>query len=386
MSTKPDYYTTLGVQRTATADELKKAYRKLAMQYHPDQNRDNPQAEAKFKEISEAYDVLKDEQKRGAYDRFGHAAFEQGGAGAGGFHPGAGGFGFEAGGDLGDIIDQFFGAMGGGRQGGRNRTRAGADLQAQVQISLAEAFAGTKVPLRVPSRVQCEACKATGAADGKPTDDTCATCRGAGKIRGQQGFFIVERACATCGGRGKVIKNPCKICNGAGTIQRDRNISVPIPAGIEDGNRIRIAGEGEAGGHGTQAGDLYVHVSIKPHDIFQREGSHIFFEVPLRMSQAALGDEIEVPSIDGSKQKVKIPAGTQSGAQFRLRGKGFSIMRSAARGDLVIQVKVETPHAMTKRQRELMESFEAECKGAGKGSVEQEGFYARVKDFLAGRD
>ena len=373
---KPDYYATLGTPRDASADDLKKAYRKLAMQYHPDRNPGDAKAEAKFKEISEAYDILKDEQKRAAYDRFGHAAFENGGGGqqSGGFDFGGGG--------LGDIFDQMFGQMGGGRNRG---PRGGNDIRAQVEIDLAEAFAGTNTNLRVPTRVACEACAGTGSeTKDRSAVETCTTCNGAGKVRMQQGFFLVERTCVTCSGRGQTIKNPCRICHGNATIQRERSLAVQIPAGVEDGTRIRLTGEGEAGGPGAPPGDLYVHVAIRPHDIFQRDGANIFCRVPLRMTQAALGGEVEVPAIDGTKARVKIPAGTQTGEQFRLRGKGFSVLRSAARGDMYIQVAVETPQSLTKRQRELLEEFEAEGKGSTKGSPESEGFFAKVKEFFEG--
>jgi molecular chaperone DnaJ len=372
---KADYYATLEVGRDATAEDLKKAYRKLAMKYHPDRNPGDKQAEARFKEINEAYDVLRDEQRRAAYDRFGHAAFEQGGMGGGGFG------GFEGG--LGDIFDQMFGDLMGGR-GGRRRTRAGADVQVQVEIDLTDAFAGTKVEIRVPSRVACEACGGTGSADRQV--DTCQTCHGAGKVRAQQGFFVVERTCPSCGGQGRVVRNPCRVCQGAGTVQRERSLQVTIPAGVEDGTRIRLAGEGEAGGQGAPSGDLYVHVAIRPHELFHREGPHVFCEVPLRMAQAALGDEIEVPVIDGTRTRLKVPAGTQSGTQFRLRGKGFSVLRSAARGDMVVQVKVETPTHLTRRQRELLEEFEAEQRSGGRTSAESEGFFAKVREFFEGRD
>jgi molecular chaperone DnaJ len=378
---KQDYYATLGVARDAKAEDLKKAYRKLAMQYHPDRNPGDKQAEARFKEISEAYDVLKDDQKRAAYDRFGHAAFETGGspgAGAGGFDFGAGG--------LGDIFDQMFGEFVGGRRGGGRGPRAGADLRQGVEIDLAQAFHGTKVTLRVPTRVTCDACGGTGAEDRKAGAETCPTCGGAGKVRAQQGFFVIERTCATCGGAGRVIRNPCRVCRGTGTVARERSLQVTIPAGVEDGTRIRLAGEGEAGANGAPAGDLYVHIAIKPHPLFQREGANILCRVPLRMTQAALGAEIDVPVIDGSRAKVKIPPGTQTGDQFRLRGKGFSVLRSAARGDMYIQVVVETPQHLTRRQRELLEEFEAEAesKGSGKDSPETEGFFAKVKEFFEG--
>jgi len=372
---KPDFYATLEVARDATPEDLKKSYRRLAMKYHPDRNPGDKQAEARFKELNEAYDVLKDEQKRSAYDRFGHAAFEQGGGG----HPP--GFDFSGAGGLGDIFDQMFGDFTG--RGGRARTRTGADVQVQVEIDLTQAFSGTKTPVRVPTRVACEACKGTGAADGQRAADACSTCGGAGKVRAQQGFFLVERTCPTCGGAGRVIRNPCRICQGAGTVQRERTLQVTIPPGVEDGTRIRLQGEGEAGGQGAQNGDLYVHIAIRQHGLFHREGAHVFCEVPLRMSQAALGDDIEVPVIDGTRTKVKIPPGTQTGAQFRLRGKGFSVLRSTARGDMVVQAKVETPQHLTRRQRELLEEFEAEASGHAKGSPEHEGFFAKMKEFLS---
>jgi molecular chaperone DnaJ len=374
---KQDYYATLGVAKNASSDDLKKAYRKLAMQFHPDRNPGDKQAEARFKDVSEAYDILKDDQKRSAYDRFGHAAFEQGNGGGAGM----GGFDFSAGGDLGDIFDQMFGM---GRRGGGQRTRTGNDLRQGVEIDLEDAFSGTKVNLRVPTRVKCESCDGTGSQDKGRAAETCPTCHGAGKVRAQQGFFLIERTCPTCGGQGRVIRNPCRVCQGTGTVQRERSLSVAIPAGVEDGTRIRLTGEGEAGGQGAQNGDLYVHVSVRAHEFFQREQANILMRVPLRMTQAALGDEIEVPVIDGSRARVKIPAGTQTGDQFRLRGKGFSVLRSAARGDMFIQVAVETPQHLTRRQRELLEEFEAESQQSEKHHPESEGFFAKVKEFFEG--
>jgi molecular chaperone DnaJ len=371
---KQDFYTTLGVAKDVNADDLKKAYRKLAMQYHPDRNPGDHKAEARFKEISEAYDILKDDQKRAAYDRFGHAAFEGGG---GGFDPaGAGG--------LGDIFDQMFGDfMGGGR--GRRGPRGGSDLRQQVEIDLAQAFTGTKIEMRVPTRVACDACAGTGSEGRERQANNCSTCGGAGKVRAQQGFFLIERTCPTCGGTGKVIRNPCRVCSGAGTVQRERTLSVAIPAGVEDGTRIRLSGEGEAGPQGAPPGDLYVHVALRAHPIFQRDGANIFCRVPVRMTQAALGGEIEVPVIDGTRAKVKVPPGAQSGDQFRLRSKGFSVLQSAARGDMYIQIAVETPQHLTKRQRELLEEFESEAKEHAKGNPETEGFFAKVKEFFEGR-
>ena len=375
---KQDYYSLLEVPREASAEDLKKSYRKLAMKFHPDRNPGDKSAEAKFKEVSEAYDVLKDEQKRAAYDRFGHAAFENGGSGAGAA-------GFQEGG-LGDIFDQMFGEFMGGRRGpGGTRTRAGSDLRAQVEIDLADAYTGTKVDLRVPSRVACDACNGTGSANKQAERDTCATCAGSGKVRAQQGFFLVERTCPACGGMGRVVRNPCRVCSGSGTVPRERTLSVAVPAGVEDGVRIRLSGEGEAGGAGAPPGDLYVHVAIRPHDIFQRDGANIYCRVPLRVTKAALGGDVEVPVIDGTRAKVKITPGTQTGDQFRLRGKGFSVLRSTARGDMYVQVAVETPQHLTKRQRELLEEFENEAEGHKVGSPESEGFFAKMAAFFDGR-
>jgi molecular chaperone DnaJ len=372
---KQDYYATLGVQRGANAEDMKKAYRKLAMQYHPDRNPGDAAAEHKFKEINEAYDVLKDDQKRSAYDRFGHAAFENGGMGAGG----GGGFGFEGG--LGDIFEQMFGQT---RRGG-GATQTGADVKASVEIDLKDAFTGTKASVKIATRMTCDACTGTGSSDKGAGSDSCGTCGGAGRIRAQQGFFLVERTCPTCGGSGRVVRNPCRVCSGAGTVPREKTLAVQIPAGVEDGTRIRLSGEGEAGLRGAAPGDLYVHVAVRPHEIFQRDGANIFCRVPLRMTQASLGGEIDVPTIDGSASRVKVPAGTQSGDQFRLRGKGFSVLRSTQRGDMYIQVAVETPQNLTKRQRELLEEFERESGSHKTSSPEHEGFFAKVREFFEGR-
>jgi molecular chaperone DnaJ len=374
---KQDYYATLGVARDASGDDLKRAYRKLAMQYHPDRNPGDAQAEGRFKELNEAYDVLKDDQKRAAYDRFGHAAFEQGN-GAAGFSQG---FDFNTG-DLGGIFDQVFGDfMGGGRRG---RTRTGADIRQAVEIDLAAAFSGSKINLRVPTRVACEACAGTGSEDKDKPAETCAACHGTGKVRRQQGFFLIETTCGTCNGAGKTIRQPCRICRGAGTIQRERSLQVAIPAGVEDGTRIRLSGEGEAGGQGAPNGDLYVHVAVRQHPFFQRDGASILMRVPLRMTQAALGGDIEVTVIDGSKAKVKIPPGTQTGDNFRLRGKGFSVLRGTQRGDMFIQVAVETPQHLNPKQRELLEQFEAEAEKSTKLSPDHEGFFAKVREFFEG--
>jgi len=376
---KRDYYEVLGVARDAGEDDLKKTYRKLAMQWHPDRNQGNAEAEAKFKELNEAYDVLKDAEKRAAYDRFGHAAFEQGGPGGGGGGGPFGGGGFE------DIFEEMFGRFGGGGRGQRAAAGRGADLRTQVEVSLEEAFAGAKKTIRFATSVSCEACKGVGAEGGAASGvQNCGTCQGSGKVRAQQGFFLVERTCPTCSGAGRTIKNPCKICRGAGRVQRERSLNVSVPAGVDDGTRIRLTGEGEAGQRGAPAGDLYVDIAVRPHPIFQRDGGNILVRVPLRMTQAALGGHVEVPSIDGGRSKVTIPAGTQTGDQFRLRGKGFSVLRSAARGDMYVQVMVETPQNLSPKQRELLEQFEAEAEKGGRTSPESEGFFAKVKEFWDG--
>lgn len=378
---KQDYYELLGVSRTASADDLKKAYRKLAMQYHPDRNPGDAAAELKFKEISEAYDVLRDDDKRAAYDRFGHAAFEGGGrGGAGGA---GGGFDFNFASGFADIFDEVFGEfMGGGRRGGGATSGRGSDLRYNLEISLEDAFAGTTAKIQVASSIVCEACDGSGAEAGsKPV--SCPTCSGMGKVRAQQGFFTIERPCPTCGGAGRVIEKPCKVCAGAGRTRQEKTLSVTIPAGVEDGTRIRLTGEGEAGVRGAPAGDLYIFLAIQPHRIFQRDGANIFYRVPIPMTTAALGGQIEVPSIDGSRVKIVIPAGTQTGHQFRLRGKGMSVLRSNQRGDMYVETSVETPVNLTPRQQELLREFDAAGE-ADQTHPQSSGFFQRVKEFFAG--
>jgi molecular chaperone DnaJ len=368
---KQDYYQTLGVQKNAAAEDLKKAYRKLAMMYHPDRNSGDSAAEHKFKEISEAYDVLKDADKRAAYDRFGHAAFENGG-GQGGGRPG--GFGFGAG--FADIFDEMFGDFMGGHGGGSAR---GADLRYNLEITLEDAFSGKTAQIRVPTSVTCDACAGTGAAKGS-TPTTCNTCRGNGRVRAQQGFFTIERTCPTCHGAGRVIEDPCRACHGAGRLQKEKTLQVNIPAGVEDGTRIRLSGEGEAGVRGAGPGDLYIFLAIQPHRLFQRDGADIHCRVPIPMTTAALGGSIEVPTIDGGRTRISVPAGTQTNRRFRLKGKGMSVMRSTARGDMYVEVNAETPVNLTKRQRELLREFESESKDR-KHHPESEGFFTRVKEF-----
>lgn len=375
---KRDYYEVLGAPKNASADDLKKAYRKLAMQYHPDRNQGDKTAEQKFKEINEAYDCLKDDQKRAAYDRFGHAAFEGGGGrpGAGG---GAGGFDF--GGGFADIFDEMFGEfMGRGGRGGQTNNR-GNDLRYNLEISLEDAFKGSATQVRVPTSVMCDPCGGSGAEAGSsPT--TCGTCNGAGKVRAQQGFFTIERSCPTCNGAGRVIKDPCRHCGGQGRVRKEKTLQVSIPAGVEDGTRIRLAGEGEAGLRGGTPGDLYIFLSIAAHRFFQRDGANLHCRVPIPMTTAALGGTIEVPTIDGSRAKVNVPAGTQTGHQFRLKGKGMSVLRSPQRGDMYINVMVETPVNLTKRQQELLREFEKDASENGQ-NPESEGFFAKVKEFFA---
>lgn len=370
---KRDFYEVLGIAKGASAEDIKKAYRKLAMQFHPDRNPDEPTAEQKFREVNEAYDVLKDEQKRAAYDRFGHAAFEQG-RGFGGGGPG-GDFHFASG--FADIFDEMFGDFMGGRRGGGAQAR-GSDLRYNLEISLEDAFSGKSVEIKVPSSVSCEACKGTGGAGGAAPIE-CASCRGAGKVRATQGFFTIERTCPTCHGMGKVIKDPCRPCGGHGRIRKEKALSVAVPPGVEDGTRIRLSGEGEPGMRGAPSGDLYIFLAVQPHRLFRREGANIHCRVPLTMVTATLGGAIEVPSIDGSRAKLSIPAGTQSGHQFRLRGKGMSVLRSPARGDMFVEAMVETPVNLTKRQEELLREFETA--GGKETSPESSGFFAKVKEL-----
>jgi molecular chaperone DnaJ len=367
---KQDFYETLGVGKTADADELKRAYRKLAMQYHPDRNPGDKSAEQKFKEINEAYDILKDDQKRAAYDRFGHAAFEQG-------NRGPGDFGFSGG--FADLFEEMFGAMGGGRRAQAGPAR-GSDLRYNIEVSLEDAFRGRQTAIRVATFVHCDTCKGNGAEPGsRPV--SCRTCQGRGRIRMQQGFFTVEQTCPACHGAGQTIDKPCKACGGQGRVRREKTLSVNIPPGVEDGTRIRLAGEGEVGLRGAAPGDLYIFVGLAQHPIFQRDGANIFCRVPIPFTTAALGGTIEVPTVEGSRTRVAVPAGTQSGHQFRLRGKGMTVLRSPARGDMYIQAIIETPVNLNKRQQELLREFE-KAGDNGKTHPESEGFFAKVKEFF----
>jgi len=376
---KRDYYETLGVSQGASADEIKKAYRKKAKELHPDRNADNPDAEAQFKEANEAYEVLRDAEKKAAYDRFGHAAFE-GGMGAGGGHPGGGMGGGQ--GDFAsafsDVFDDLFGDfMGGQRGGGRQRAARGSDLRYNLRVTLEEAYGGLQKTINVPTSVPCDSCDGSGAEGGaEPT--TCPTCSGMGKVRAQQGFFTVERTCPTCSGLGQIIQNPCKKCGGQGRVQKDRSLSVNIPAGVETGTRIRLAGEGEAGMRGGPAGDLYIFIEVEPHKIFEREGSNLFCRVPVSMATAALGGDIEVPTIDGGRSRVKIPAGSQSGRQMRLRSKGMPALRGGGSGDMFIELAVETPVNLTARQKELLKEFEDLSED---NNPESKSFFSSVKNF-----
>ena len=368
---KQDYYELLGIERSADGTTIKKAYRKLAMQYHPDRNPDDAAAEQRFKEVNEAYDVLKDDQKRAAYDRFGHAAFENGnGAGH------ANGFDFTS---FSDVFDEFFGdfmGRGGGRQ--RSTARRGADLRYNLEIALEDAFAGKKATVTIPTTMACEACDGLGSEPGSEPQ-TCPSCNGAGKLRAQQGFFMVERTCPTCSGLGRVIANPCRACDGAGRVHKDKTLSVKIPPGVEEGTRIRLAGEGEAGVRGGPPGDLYIFLSVAPHRVFERDGATVFCAVPIPMTTATLGGAIEVPTLGGGKAQVKIPEGTQTGRQFRLRGKGMPQLSSALTGDMVVEVQVETPVNLTKQQRDLMCQFvEA---GGDACSPRSSGFFNKVREL-----
>ena len=373
---KRDYYEVLGLARGASEQDIKSAFRRLAKKYHPDANQGDPDSERQFKEVNEAYEILKDPQKRAAYEQFGHAAFESGG-------PGPGGFGPEFASSMEDIFENFFGDFMGGRRGARGRPghERGSDLRYNMEISLQEAFHGKTAEIVVPTSVGCESCSGTGAKPGT-TPSSCSTCGGYGKVRASQGFFTIERTCPACQGRGEVIDDPCEDCNGLGRVARERTLSVNIPAGVEDGTRIRLAGEGEAGLRSGPPGDLYIFLALKPDPFFQRDGSDVFCRVPISMVKAALGGHIDVPTLEDTVTRVKIPPGTESGKQFRLKGKGMPVLRTKMMGDMYIQVDVETPKNLTKRQRELLEEFEKESKSDT--SPESAGFFAKVKDFFEG--
>ena len=363
------YYDVLEVERTAGDGELKSAFRKLAMKWHPDRNPGDKNSEVRFKEINEAYEILKDPDKRAAYDRFGHAAFEHGAHGAGGF-------GADFGSAFSDLFEGIFGMSGGRARSGRER---GADLRYNMEIRLEEAYRGKTAQVRIPTSVTCEACSGSGAKTGT-RPKACPGCGGQGRIRHAQGFFTLERTCPACQGRGQVIDNPCTSCSGSGRVTKERTLSVNIPPGVEDGTRIRLASEGEAGIRGGPAGDLYIFLAIAGHPFFQREGADLHCRVPISMVSAALGGEFEVPTIDGGNTRVKVPDGTQSGRRFRIHGKGMPVLRSRQTGDMYVQVVVETPQKLTKRQRELLNEFER--LSSKDTQPESSGFFGRVKEFL----
>jgi molecular chaperone DnaJ len=378
---KRDYYEILGVTKNSSADEIKKAYRKLAMQYHPDRNPGNKEAESKFKEATEAYEVLKDDQKKAAYDNYGHQAFGQGQGGFGGQGQGFEGF------DFNDIFSNFsdiFGDFGGGRQGSRKRSAAqrGSDVRYNLEISLAEAFNGISEKISFTIPTTCDSCHGSGAENGeKPVE--CGTCKGSGKMRAQQGFFIVERTCTTCEGTGQIIKNPCKKCNGQGRVNKSKTLSVKIPAGVEEGNRIRLAGEGEAGTRGGAAGDLYVYISIRSHELFTRKGDDIHFEMPLKFTTAALGGTIEIPTIDGSKASLKIPEGTQSGDVLRLKSKGMSVINSGGRrGNMYVKINIETPVRLSGQERDLLEKLDKLLSGK-ENNPKSDSFFKKMGDLFS---
>ncbi len=378
---KRDYYEVLGVSKGASADEIKKGFRSKAKQLHPDRNKDNPDAEAQFKEANEAYDVLRDADKKAAYDRFGHAAFENG-MGGGGGRPGSGFGQGDFSSAFSDVFDDLFGDFMGGQRGagGGRRAARGSDLRYNLRVSLEEAYAGLQKTINVPTAVACSSCEGTGAEGGvEPT--ACPTCSGMGKVRAQQGFFTVERTCPTCSGLGQIIKNPCKSCQGAGRVEKDRALSVNIPAGVETGTRIRLAGEGEAGMRGGPPGDLYIFVEVSEHKLFERDSVNLYCRVPVSMAKAALGGSIEVPTIDGGRGRVQIPAGSQSGRQMRLRGKGMPALRGGGIGDMFIELAVETPVNLTSRQKELLREFD----DLGEDNhPESKSFFSSVKSFWDG--
>jgi molecular chaperone DnaJ len=372
------YYDVLGITRGAREAEIKTAFRNLAKECHPDRCNGDPTAERRFKEANEAYEALKDPQRRAAYDRFGHAAFDGGLAGAHGGY----GFGSDFSASMSAMFDDLFGEfMGGRRPRQRSGRERGVDLRYNMEITLTEAYQGKAAQIRVPTSVVCESCSGSGARTGTaPT--SCRTCGGIGKVRASQGFFTIERTCPSCQGRGETIETPCPSCNGAGRVTRERTLSVTIPVGVEDGTRIRLAGEGEVGLRGGPPGDLYIFLSIKQHEFFQRDGADLFCRVPIAMTTAALGGQIEVPTIDGGRTRVKVPEGSESGKQFRLKSKGMPVLRSRQQGDLYIQVEVETPKNLSRKQRELLKAFEDASNPST--SPASTGFFARVKEFFEG--
>ncbi|WP_114416717.1 molecular chaperone DnaJ [Marinospirillum perlucidum] len=372
---KRDYYEILGVERDADEKAIKKAYRRLAMKYHPDRNSDDPESADKFKEATEAYEILADQEKRAAYDRFGHAGVDpQMGGGAGGFQGGAGNFS-----DIfGDMFGDIFGGGGGGGRGGRGGAQRGSDLRYQLDLDLEDAVRGTSVKIKVPTLEECDSCNGSGSEDGKA--ETCGTCNGMGQVRMQQGFFAIQQTCPSCQGAGQVIKNPCKKCHGEGRVQNSKTLEVKIPAGVDTGDRIRLSGEGEAGRMGGPAGDLYVQVNVRPHPIFERDGANLYCEVPVSFVDATLGGELEVPTLDG-RVKLKIPAETQTGKLFRLRGKGVKPVRGGPRGDLLCRVVLETPVNLTESQKDLLREFHEGTK-MEKHSPKKTNWFDGVKKFF----
>lgn len=379
--TEKDYYEILGVNKNASGDEIKKSFRKLAMQYHPDKNPNNPEAEAKFKEINEAYEVLKDDQKRAAYDRFGHQAFS---GGSGGGNP-FGGFNFDFGnaaGGFSDIFSEVFSEfMGGGRGRRQSYAQRGQDIRYNLTITLEEAFSGIEKEIIIPSTETCEVCHGHGTKDGKEAP-ICPHCGGAGKIRMQQGFFVVEQACPHCKGSGRLVKDACSNCKGKGFINKQKTIKVKIPAGIEDDTRMRIQGGGEAGIRGGENGDLYVFVTVKQHKLYEREGANLYTRIPISMCCAALGGKVDIPSIDGSKIELKIDAGAQSDQVVKVKGQGMTYVRSERRGDLFVKLRVETPVNLSARQKELLEEFRSISKDNA-CQPESKSFFEKIKDLFA---
>ena len=372
---KQDYYEALGINKNASESELKKAYKRMAMKHHPDRNTDNPEAEVKFKEVKEAYEVLNDPQKRAAYDQFGHAGVD-GSAGMGG---GRGGFG-GGGGGFGDIFDEIFGGGRGGRSN-PNRAYRGNDLQYNLDLTLEQAVFGTTVDIRIPTQQNCEPCGGSGAKPGT-TPETCSTCHGQGQVRIQQGFFAVEQTCPNCHGSGKTIKEKCGSCHGQGRVEKQKTLEVKIPMGVDTGDRIRLSGEGEAGMNGGPAGDLYVQMELQPHEIFVRDGSDLHCTIPVSFVTTALGGEVEVPTLNG-KVNLKVPHGAQSGKVFRMRGKGVKSVRDAFEGDLFCKIQVETPVSLTKDQKKMLRDLEDSLQGSGaKHSPEMHGWGDKTKSFL----